>query len=111
MEVFFNNLVSDESAADKLLHDLSLAEAGAEEWFEAEGDNLAGPSKQIFLSRVEKVKAACRNIQDRAVAGAKAADRAAHKHPYSVAGIAFGLGLVIGALALRRSADKDGSAG
>lgn len=108
MEVFFNNLVADENATDKLLHDLSLAEEGAEELFEAEGDNLGGISKEMFLTRVEKVKSACRSIQGKAVAGAKAADRAMHEHPYSVAGFAFGLGLVIGALMLRKSVDADG---
>src|ERR1700733_9170803 len=103
MEVFFNNLVSDESATEKLLQDLCLAEEGAEELFAAEGEKLAAQTKEIFLTRLEKVKAACRNLQKKAVVSAKAADRVAHDHPYSVAGVAFGLGLVIGALMLRRS--------
>lgn len=105
MEVFFNNLVSDESATDKLLHDLSLAGEGAEELFEAESETFDGQSKERFLTRVEKVKAACRNMQTKAVAGAKVADRTVREHPYSVAGVAFGLGLVIGALMLRNSGD------
>jgi len=109
MEVFFNNLGSDESATDKLLHDLSLAEQGAEDLFEADGGNLAGQSKERFLTRVEKVKAACRSLQSKTVAGAKAADRAVHEHPYSVAGFAFGLGLVLGAFMLRRPAGTDES--
>jgi ElaB/YqjD/DUF883 family membrane-anchored ribosome-binding protein len=88
-----------------LLHDLSLAGEGAEELFAAEGEILAGQSKEQFLTRLEKVKAACREMQSRTLSGAKAADRAIREHPYSVAGIAFGLGLVIGALALRRAGD------
>ena len=111
MEVFFNNLVSNESAADKLLQDLSRAEEGAEEMFAAAGERLTSESKEIFLSRVEKVKAACRKIQGKAVAGAKAADKAMHDHPYSVAGVAFGLGLVIGALMLRRAGSEDEAEG
>lgn len=103
MEVFFNNLVSDESATDKLLHDLSLAEEGVAELFEAEGDNLAAQSKEKFLTGVEKAKAACRGLQSKATSGAKAADRAVREHPYSVAGIAFGLGLLVGALTWRAS--------
>jgi ElaB/YqjD/DUF883 family membrane-anchored ribosome-binding protein len=109
MEVFFNNLVTDESAAEKLLRDLSQAEEYAEELFEAAGANLAEGSKENFLNHVEKVKAACRNIQGKAMAGAKAADRAVREHPYSVAGVAFGLGLVLGALLLRRAVGDDGS--
>jgi ElaB/YqjD/DUF883 family membrane-anchored ribosome-binding protein len=108
MEVFFNNLVTDESTTDKLLHDLSMAEEGAEELFEAEGKNLTAQSKEKFLTGVEKVKAACRNLQSKASSGAKAADRAVREHPYSVAGVAFGLGLLLGALAWRASgADTD----
>ena len=105
MEVFFNNLVADESATDKLLHDLSAAEEGAEELFAAEGKDFAGPSREKFLTRVEQVKATLRSVQNKTVAGAKAADRAMRDHPYSLAGIAFGLGLVLGALMLRKSAD------
>ncbi len=109
MEVFFKNLATDEGAAEKLLRDLSLAEEDAEELFEAAGANLAEESKEKFLNHVEKLKAACRNIQGRAVAGAKAVDRAVQDHPYSVAGLAFGLGLVIGALMLRGGAGGDDS--
>jgi ElaB/YqjD/DUF883 family membrane-anchored ribosome-binding protein len=107
MEVFFNNLVSDESTAEKLLHDLSLAEEGAEELFEAEGGNLAAQSREKFLTGVEKVKAACRDLQSKAVSGAKVADRAIREHPYSVAGIAFGVGMLIGALIWRASGEVD----
>jgi ElaB/YqjD/DUF883 family membrane-anchored ribosome-binding protein len=103
MEVFFNNLVPDESATDKLLHDLSMAEEGAEELFAIAGENLDVHSREKFLTGVEKVKATCRNLQSKAVSGAKAADRAVREHPYSVAGIAFGVGLIIGAIALGRS--------
>jgi ElaB/YqjD/DUF883 family membrane-anchored ribosome-binding protein len=107
MEVFFNNLASDESAAEKLLQDLSRAEEDAEELFAAEGGKLAAQTKEVFLSRLEKVKAACRDLQGKAMVGAKVADRVAREHPYSMAGVAFGLGLVIGALMLRRGGGSE----
>ena len=107
MEVFFNNLASDEGVAEKLLRDLSRAEEDAEELFAAEGGNLAAQTKEVFLSRLEKVKAACRDLQSKAMTGAKAMDRVAREHPYSVAGVAFGLGLVIGALVLRRGGSEE----
>jgi ElaB/YqjD/DUF883 family membrane-anchored ribosome-binding protein len=109
MEVFFNNLAPDSGVADKLLHDLSLAEEGAEELFEAEGDKLTEQTRERFLTGIERVKAACRDMQSRAVSGAKAADRAVREHPYSVAGVAFGLGLLIGALVWRASGITDDS--
>jgi ElaB/YqjD/DUF883 family membrane-anchored ribosome-binding protein len=107
MEVFFNNLASSENAAEKLLQDLSRAEEDAEELFAAEGDKLAARTKEVFLSRLEKVKATCRDLQGKAVAGAKVADRVAREHPYSMAGVAFGLGLVVGALMLRRGGGSE----
>ncbi|HEY3760583.1 MAG TPA: hypothetical protein VGN23_02445 [Verrucomicrobiae bacterium] len=42
------------------------------------------------------------NIQDKAVAGARAADQTVRQYPYQSLGIAFGLGAVIGFLLKRR---------
>jgi len=42
------------------------------------------------------------NIQDKAVAGARATDVTIRKYPYQSLGIAFGLGAVIGFLLKRR---------
>lgn len=42
------------------------------------------------------------NIQDKAVAGARAADATVRQYPYQSLGIAFGLGAVIGFLLRRR---------
>src|SRR5271154_3182163 len=102
MEVFFTNLAPDETAAERLLRDLSNAEEGVEELFEAEGERIPAQSREKFLTHVEQLKAVCRRIQGKAVAGARAADRAAREHPYSLAGIAFGVGIVLGAIVLRR---------
>ncbi|HTV62678.1 MAG TPA: DUF883 family protein [Verrucomicrobiae bacterium] len=43
------------------------------------------------------------NVQDKAVAGARAADAAIREYPYQSIGIAFGLGAVIGFLLSRRA--------
>jgi ElaB/YqjD/DUF883 family membrane-anchored ribosome-binding protein len=42
------------------------------------------------------------NIQDKAVAGARATDATIRKYPYQSIGIAFGLGAVLGLLLRRR---------
>jgi len=50
---------------------------------------------------VEKAKAVCDRMEQKAVEAAKATDRAICEHPYQSIGIAFGLGLLIGVLAMR----------
>jgi ElaB/YqjD/DUF883 family membrane-anchored ribosome-binding protein len=43
------------------------------------------------------------NVQDKAIAGARAADATIREYPYQSIGIAFGLGAAIGFLISRRS--------
>lgn len=51
---------------------------------------------------VEDLKTLVQNAEEKAVEGAKAADKAIRTHPYQTVGIAFGLGLLIGFLARRK---------
>jgi ElaB/YqjD/DUF883 family membrane-anchored ribosome-binding protein len=52
---------------------------------------------------LEKGKQAWGHVQDRAVAGAKAADEVIREHPYQSIGVAFGLGALLGLLLGRRN--------
>ena len=54
---------------------------------------------------VEKAKAAYERLEDKTVAAAKAADKTVREHPYQTIGIAFGLGLLIGVLAMQSRRD------
>lgn len=54
---------------------------------------------------VEKAKAVCERLQAQTVAAAKASDKAVREHPYQAAGIAFGVGILIGVLVARRRRD------
>ena len=51
---------------------------------------------------VDDFKAMAQRAQEKAVERAKAADRVIRDHPYQTLGLAFGLGLLIGVLAVRR---------
>jgi ElaB/YqjD/DUF883 family membrane-anchored ribosome-binding protein len=53
-------------------------------------------------SAIEKTKDACKRLEDRTAAAAKATDRVVREHPYQAIGIALGLGLLIGAFAIWR---------
>ena len=46
-------------------------------------------------------------VQERAVEGFKASDKAARDHPYHAIGIALGLGVLIGCLVARRCSRND----
>jgi MYXO-CTERM domain-containing protein len=51
---------------------------------------------------LDKTKAFCGRVQERTVAAAKASDVTIRKHPYQSIGAAFGVGMLLGALVLRR---------
>ena len=51
---------------------------------------------------VDEMKAMFQRAEERAIERAKAADRVIRDHPYQTIGLAFGLGLLIGVLAMRR---------
>jgi len=49
---------------------------------------------------VENAKELCERLQDQTAAAAKATDKTIREHPYQSIGIAFGLGVLIGVLAM-----------
>lgn len=49
---------------------------------------------------IEKAKDACERLEERTVAAGKVVNQTVHTHPYQAMGIAFGLGLLTGALSL-----------
>jgi ElaB/YqjD/DUF883 family membrane-anchored ribosome-binding protein len=54
---------------------------------------------------VEKAKAAYERVEEKTVAAAKATDKTVREHPYPAIGIAFGLGLLVGVLAVQSRRD------
>jgi ElaB/YqjD/DUF883 family membrane-anchored ribosome-binding protein len=65
----------------------------------------AGAVRGKLEATIEKAKATCQQLQDKTAAAAKAADQTVRDHPYSAMGIAFGVGLLVGALAMRSRRD------
>ncbi len=58
-----------------------------------------------LTASIEKAKEMCARLQEQTVAAGKATDKAVREHPYEAIGIAFGLGMLIGLLAIRRHRD------
>jgi ElaB/YqjD/DUF883 family membrane-anchored ribosome-binding protein len=65
----------------------------------------AKEARSRLAAALESAKETCETLQEKAMAGAKATDRAIREHPYQSIGIAFGVGLLIGVLAGRRGGD------
>ena len=66
-------------------------------------ENLTSETDSMTKERlVDEMKAMFQRAEERAIERAKAADRVIRDHPYQTIGLAFGLGLLIGVLAIRR---------
>lgn len=95
----------NDMTADKLVHDLKAISRDAEDMLQATAGELgekARDARARLTSALESAKATCGRLQDQAVAGARATDKAIREHPYQTVGVAFGVGLLVGVLALRR---------
>jgi ElaB/YqjD/DUF883 family membrane-anchored ribosome-binding protein len=65
------------------------------------GDSEKGELRARLDAAVERAKAVCACLEEKTVEAAKITDKTIRQHPYQAAGIAFGVGLLIGVLATR----------
>ena len=98
MELYYKDLISKDASLEKLVDDLMLLVQGANEFAEAAGAGLPAQPKEEVTSQLRQLKESCRRLQQHALDRAKATDKFVRKYPYSSLGIAFGLGLLAGAL-------------
>jgi ElaB/YqjD/DUF883 family membrane-anchored ribosome-binding protein len=68
-----------------------------------------GEQKATLKNVVEKAKAVYERLQDQTATAAKVTDKTIREHPYQAAGIAFGVGVLIGVLVMRSRRDKSRS--
>jgi ElaB/YqjD/DUF883 family membrane-anchored ribosome-binding protein len=71
----------------------------------ADHDTKSGALRAKLDAAAEKAKAAYDRVHEKTVAAAKAADKTVRDHPYQAIGVAFGLGLLVGVLAMRSRRD------
>ena len=98
METYFANLTPAEASKDKLVQDLMTLVRDAESLVKSAGGDVADKTKQELMTALERVKAGCRRLEQRAGVHARTADRVIRDHPYESMGVAFGVGLLIGVL-------------
>ena len=92
-------------STEKLMADLRVVVRDAEDVLKATAGDMSEKAKETrarLNASLESAKAAYQRLEDKAVAGAKAADTVIREHPYQSIGIAFGVGVLIGVLVGRK---------
>jgi ElaB/YqjD/DUF883 family membrane-anchored ribosome-binding protein len=95
-----------EQSTEKLLQDLKEVVRDGEELLRAGVEDLSergAAAKEKLAAALEVAKETQRRLQQRAIEGAKAADTFIRSNPYQAIGIAFGVGMLLGLLASRKS--------
>ncbi len=86
-------------------HDLQSLAEDAQAWLAATtdvaGDKVA-EARQRLTAAIAKGQATWNNVQEQAVAGAKATDQVIRNHPDQAIGVALGVGALLGCLLTRR---------
>ncbi len=89
---------------NRIVADLKHLARDAEDLLEATAGDVTEKAKEARV-RLRKAlavaKDTCADLQEKAVEGARATDKVIREHPYQSIGVAFGVGLLIGVLALR----------
>ena len=97
--------MTPQEANQRLTDDLKLVMRDAEELLKVTAGE-AGEKVNEVRSRLTKAlasaKATCTRLEDRTVEAVKSTDHVIREHPYESIGVAFGAGLLLGALVGRR---------
>lgn len=89
----------------KLVDDFKVVVHDAEGLLKASAGELGEKAREArtrLAASLEGAKVSFHKVEEKAVAGAKAADKIVREHPYQSLGVAFGVGLLIGVLVTRK---------
>ena len=92
-------------STEKLLQDLRAVVHDGEELLRAGAQDLSErgmAARERLAAALEVAKDTRRKLEERAAAGAQAADRMIREYPYQSIGAAFGIGMLIGILVNRK---------
>lgn len=101
MELYYRDLISDETSLEELVDDLMRVVQGAGELAEVASADLGQERRQELTGRLNRLREVARRIKLRAADGAQATDRVVRRYPYSAIGLGFGAGLLLGVLLSR----------
>lgn len=111
METFFPQMENAQGqlARERVMADLRALAGDAEALLRVTADDASDKAKEVrsrLSAAVEKAKATCADLQERSVETAKdavkKADDTIRAHPYESIAVAFGVGLLLGALLRRK---------
>jgi ElaB/YqjD/DUF883 family membrane-anchored ribosome-binding protein len=111
METHFENMEHAHSnlARERVVADLKSLVRDSEDLLRATAGDVSEKAKEVrsrIAGALERAKVTCKELQDQTTANATAAARKAdemiREHPYESLGVAFGLGLLLGALVTRK---------
>ena len=94
-----------EESTERLLQDLKAVVNDGEELLRAGASELSErgmAAREKLTAALEVAKDTRRKLEERSLAGARAADEFLREYPYQSIGVAFGLGLLIGLIANRK---------
>lgn len=94
-----------ESSTERLLQDLKAVVHDGEELLRAGAQDLSErgvAAREKLAAALEVARETRVRLEQRAMEGARAADKAIRENPYQAIGIAFGIGLLAGVLINRR---------
>ncbi len=97
--------MSANASTEKLVSDLKTVARDTEDLLQAGASNVSEKGREVrarLASTLERARETCERLEEKAVAGAKAADKVVRDHPYQTIGVAFGIGVLIGVLVTRK---------
>jgi ElaB/YqjD/DUF883 family membrane-anchored ribosome-binding protein len=98
-------MIANEASTEKLVTDMKRVVQDSEELLRDSAgvvSEKARDMRQRLSHTLQSAKATCRRLEEKAIEGAKASDKAIRAHPYESIGAAFGIGLLIGVLVMRK---------
>ena len=111
METHFPNLegTASQQARERLMEDMRALTRDAEDLLRATAGDLSDKAKDArerVSAALERAKATCESLQaqslESAKVAAKKADETIRAHPYESIAVAFGVGILLGALLRRK---------
>jgi ElaB/YqjD/DUF883 family membrane-anchored ribosome-binding protein len=101
METYFNFPKAEEGSSEKLIYDLRILMRDMEDFARDAGRKLTHRSRKELGQALERIKGACRSIENETATWMRSTDRTIRHHPYQAVGAALALGIVVGLIARR----------
>lgn len=101
----FNEGTGSNTPREKIVADLKTLVNDADELLKATAGDLSDKAKEArakLTVALERARTSAHQWEEKAAAGAKATDKLIREHPYQTVGVAFGIGVLLGALINRR---------